>query len=134
MMMHYEYTLSFFCPALSKLMKTLTYHPSMACVTAARSCMQTSHRRESSLAPSLARPQNKQASKQAQQQQRPVRSSRRRRRLSSSIVFFFLFYLREGTKTKRVWSEQEDEKVGKVGRQNETAKKDERRKGAEVGK
>jgi hypothetical protein len=60
----YEYTLSFFCPALSKLMKTLTYHPSMACVTAARSCMQTSHRRESSLARSLARPQNnKQASK-----------------------------------------------------------------------
>jgi hypothetical protein len=41
--------------------------------------------------------------------------------------------LREGTKTKRVWSEQEDEKVGKVGRQNETAKRDERRKGGGSG-
>lgn len=116
-------------------MKTHTYHPSMACVTAACSCMQTSHRRESSLARSLARSATKQAaSKQAQQQQRPVRSSRRRRRrLSSSVVFFFLFFLREGTKTKRVWSDQEDEKVGKVGRQKETAKRDERRKGVEVG-
>jgi hypothetical protein len=53
--------------------------------------------------------------------------------LSSSVVFFFLFFLREGTKTKRVWSDQEDEKVGKVGRQKETAKRDERRKGVEVG-
>ncbi len=111
----------------------------MACATAARSCMQTSLRRESSLARSLG---HKTTSKQAS---KPCSNNARWgvvvvvgvvvgcRRLSVVFFFLFFFFLREGTKTKRVWSEQEDEKVGKVGRQNETAKRDERRKGGGSG-
>jgi hypothetical protein len=126
---------SFFLPCTVKAYEN-TYLPSLHGLRYGRSLMHANKPKKRKFPRSLARSATKQAaSKQAQQQQRPVRSTRRRRRrLSSSVVFFFLFFLREGTKTKRVWSEQEDEKVGKVGRQRETAKRDERRKGAEVGK